>query len=198
MNEEVELKVILLGEAATGKTSLINVTIGKKFNPMQTPTVSSSYVTKSFTIGKTQYNINLWDTIGQESLRALTEIFIRDSQIVVFTYDITNRKSFEELEFWFQKAEGILGNEPIYAIVANKSDLYMEENVKETELKEYANKKKCPYKYTSATNPNSFISFLETLLENYINKNEGKSGKIKGIKLTDDNNGQNGKRRKCC
>ena len=51
-------------------------------------------------------DISLWDTAGQEIYRSLNHIFYRDAKIVLLVYDITNRRSFEEMKtYWFRQVE---------------------------------------------------------------------------------------------
>ena len=97
-----ELKCILVGETGIGKTCLINSLMGYGFNPNEQSSISSSFVTKIIKIGDKSYKVNLWDTIGQEEYHSLTKIFIKDSKLVFFVYDITSRKSFEKLDFWYK------------------------------------------------------------------------------------------------
>ena len=171
--DDNEIKVILVGESGTGKTSLINVAVGLSFNPDIVTTSSSTYVQKSFQISGKEYKLNLWDTIGQEKYRALTKIFIKDSKIVIFVYDITKKKTFDELEFWIKTIEEILGKEAVIGIVGNKSDLYLKEDVKEEIASNYAKSKGAFFKTTSAkADPLSFIKFLEILLKEYLKKNK--------------------------
>ena len=94
-------------------------------------TATANFVPKEFIIDGKSYLTNLWDTIGQEKFRSLTKIFIKDSKIVVFVFDITNRNSFKELNFWMNTIEEILGVDAILGIAANKQDLYDKEQVKE-------------------------------------------------------------------
>ena len=197
-SEDSDIKVILVGEMSTGKTSLINITIGGKFiEGKELTTSTASFVTKQMTIGDKTYTLNLWDTIGQEKFRSLTKIFIKDSKIVIFVYDITNMKSFTELEYWFKTIKEVLGDEAILGIAGNKQDLYVKEQVNEELVKKYAEEKKVPYKLTSAKNPLSFTSFLEDLLKTYIVKNGGIIESSGGKKLKGGNNPDE-KKKGCC
>ena len=194
--EEQEIKIILVGEPYTGKTSLINTAIGLKFEEnKEMSTATANFVTKEFKINGKSYMTNLWDTIGQEKFRSLTKIFIKDSKIVVFVFDITNKNSFKELNFWMNTIEEILGVDAIVGIAANKQDLYDKEQVKEEEIKKFSDEKNIPFKYTSAKNPKLFVSFLEELLQQYIVKCGGNVGGGSGKKLE---KGKDGKKRKFC
>ena len=163
--ENEEIKVILVGESGTGKTSLIKVSMGLIFQEgMELSTSSASFVTKKIKLGEKTYSLNLWDTIGQEKFRSLTKIFIKDSKIVIFVYDITNSRSFEELNFWFKIIHDVLGDSPILGICGNKQDLFVKEEVNEETAGKYAEEKGVPFRLTSAKNPMSFNLFLEDLL----------------------------------
>ena len=194
--EEQDIKIILVGEPFTGKTSLINTAIGLKFEEnKELSTVAANFVNKEFQIDGKTYITSLWDTIGQEKFRSLTKIFIKDSKIVVFVFDITNKASFKELNFWMNTIEEILGVDAILGIAANKQDLYDKEQVKEEEIKKFADDKNIPFKYTTAKNPKLFVSFLEELLIKYIDKYGGNIKGNSGKKL---DKGKDGKKRKYC
>ena len=196
--EEPEIKVILVGESFTGKTSLINTAMGLKFvEGVEASTSAASFVTKKVKIGEKTFLVNLWDTIGQEKYRSLTKIFIKDSKIVIFVYDITNKNSFKELDFWFKTIQDVLGDEPVIGIAGNKKDLVTKEEVPEEEAQKFADDKNVPLKLTSAKNPLSFNSFLEDLIKKYIEKNEGKIGGVDGQKLENKDNKKSGNK-KCC
>ena len=169
MSDE-EIKVILIGESGTGKTSLINATMGLKFKDTVESTTTNSFSSKTITINNKEYVLNLWDTIGQEKFRSLTKIFIKDSKIVILVYDITRKASFNELNFWLKMIQDILGDEPVLGICGNKSDLFVKEQVKEEEVKKYSQEKNIPFKLTSAKNPLSFNKFLEDLVKQYLEK----------------------------
>ena len=198
-NLDQEIKVILVGETGTGKTSLINVAMGMKFQEgVEASTSAASFVTKKINIGDKEYAINLWDTIGQEKFRSLTKIFIKDSKIVIFVYDITRLQTFKELDFWFKTIHDVLGDEPVLGIVGNKKDLIMKEQVNEEKAQKYAEDKNVPFKLTTAKNSMGFITFLEDLLKKYIEKTGGKIETSNGKKLEDKKDNNNKKEKKWC
>ena len=198
--DDDEIKVILVGEVATGKTSLINTLIGLEFKDKMESTQSSSIVQKKVTIKEKTYTINLWDTIGQEQYRSLTKIFMKGAKIVIFVYDITSKETFEQLEFWIDNTKEVLGDKPILGIVGNKSDLYDKEAVKEEVAEEYAEKKGIPFSLTSAKTPKTFSDFLEILVNRYIYKLERSINNtiIDGLKLDEQNESKKSKKKKCC
>ena len=196
MSDE-EIKVILIGESGTGKTSLINATMGLKFKESLESTTTNSFSSKTVTINNKEYTLNLWDTIGQEKFRSLTKIFIKDSKIVILVYDITRKASFNELNFWLKMIQDILGDEPILGICGNKSDLFVKEQVKEEEVKKYSEEKNIPFKLTSAKNPISFNKFLEDLVQKYLDK-RGVVGVGTKDKIDLNNKKRNNDKKKFC
>ena len=179
-NDELdEIKVILVGESGTGKTSLINVAIGEKFDPNSQSTLLSTFVPKKYERNGKNYTLNIWDTAGQEKFRAMTKIFTKNSKIVIFVYAINNRESFEIMKtYWVKSIKESLGDEPIIGIVGNKSDLFLEEKVKEEEGKEFANHLNVNFKLVTAKeDPVGFVDFMGDLLDEFLEK---KGIKVKG------------------
>ena len=79
--EENEIKIILLGDSGVGKTSLINIAVGKNFSDLMLTTLNASYSVKKVYINNKLYKLNLWDTIGQERYRQLTKLFYTNTKI---------------------------------------------------------------------------------------------------------------------
>ena len=198
--EEEEIKVILVGEPGTGKTSLINVSVGAKFQENTQSTLLSTFVQKKIDKNGKNYILNIWDTAGQEKYHAVTKIFIKNSKIVVLVYAINNKESFKGLQtYWYKTLKDALGEAPVFGMVGNKSDLFLNEEVKENEAMEFANEKEMKYKLVTAkNNPEGFIAFLNELLDQYIQQNEVVP-KRDTIFIEKDNNNNNKKvKKKCC
>jgi len=171
-NLENQIKIILLGNSGVGKTNLINIAIGVSFNEDEKTTTASSFSVKKIILNRQEYRINLWDTIGQEQFRQLTKIFFNNSKIVIFVYDISSKTSFEALPGWINDVDEQIGNNYIKGLVANKSDLYLEEEVKNEEGEEFANKIGARFLTISAKcdDPKKFEEFLVELVKEYIEK----------------------------
>ena len=171
--EDNSIKIILLGEAGCGKTNLINVCCDLEFDENSASNITASFSEKKITIKNTEYNLKLWDTVGQEKFRSLNSLFIKDSHICILVYDITMKKSFDELDFWLKTVEEKLGKRPLIAVVGNKIDLYENEKVSEEEGKDYAKKLKAPFLLTSAkTDSKGFIKFVNKLVEQFLEKHK--------------------------
>ena len=186
--EEEDIKVILVGEPGTRKTSLINVAIGKMFTDNSPSTLISTFVQKKFNKNNKEYILNIWDTAGQEKFRAMTKIFIKNSKIVILVYSINSKETYDGLkEYWFNIITEALGDEPIIAMVGNKSDLFLEEQIKEEEAKEFARENGIKFKLVSAKeDPDGFIEFLEELLDEYLRLNNKDTLKRETININSD------------
>jgi small GTP-binding protein len=197
-------KVILLGDTGVGKTCLIKVATDKGFDPEKSNTLTASFVRKKFLLNDQEYTFNIWDTIGQEKYRSLTKLYFKNAIIVFLVYDITSKKSFEALDFWYDQIKKELEeNSYILALVGNKKDLFDNEEISEEDGKEYANQINAKFKLTSAKDdPLSFTTLLEELFTKYIQNTENKGTinikkKSKSISLKH-NDKKDKKKRKCC
>ena len=183
IDDDEEIKVILVGEMGTGKTSLINTAIGLSFQDKLPSTTTNSIVNKIMEIKGKKYSINLWDTIGQEKYRSLTKIFMKGAKVVIFVYDITSRHTFTELDFWFKSTQEIINEKIVMGIIGNKSDLFLKEEVSEEEGRKLAKDKGFEFALTSAKNSSIFCEFLEKLVKKYIgvdpDEEEDKGKKLK-------------------
>ena len=184
---EKNLKIILLGEMSVGKTSLINVYFDKQFHNKVNPTIGAEAKSKIVNIHETTYKINMWYTAGAERFRSINQIFIKDSDIVILVYDITNQKSFSELSFWVKYVEELLGKDVILGVVGNKMDLFQEfdeeQIVSKEEGEKYANEIGALFCETSAKeDAKGFESFVHNLINDFNSK--GRVSKSDNIRLS--------------
>lgn len=104
--------------------------------------------------------LQLWDTAGQERFRSLIPSYIRDSNVAIICYDITSKKSFENLEKWINEVKLERGEDVIIVIVGNKSDLNNKRQVKFEELQELSSKNKVEIYLETSTKINHNVKLL--------------------------------------
>ena len=200
MEDDKIIKIILLGESGVGKTNLINIAIGNPFNENEKWTADYSFSEKKIKLKGKEYKLNIWDTIGQELYRQLTKIFYNNSKIVLFVYDITSKKSFDELNYWTKDVESQLGDKIVKGVIANKMDLFLNEQVKEEEGEEYANSIGAKFLLFSAKteNPKKIEQYLAELVEEYLTKRDDNDDNINGrITLSKKVASRENKKHKC-
>ena len=170
MEDDKIIKIILLGESGVGKTNLIQVALDQPFQKEKISTLISSYYESEIIIQNKKYVYTLWDTAGQEVYRSLNKTFIKDSKIVILVFAINNRKSFEEIDYWINSVkESLEENKYIMALVANKSDLFDEQEIPDEEIMKKGKELNIKTKITSAAEDSvGFKMFLEELLKDLV------------------------------
>ena len=201
MSDDNSIKVILVGMSGTGKTNIIKALVDKPFVDENDSTLTSSFVSKSIKINKKTYNLEIWDTAGQEVYKSLTKLFIVGSKVVIFVYDITDKSSFNELDYWVKTVKDILGKTPIYAIFGNKKDLFMNEKVTEEEGENKAQEIGAHFKLTSAKTERENINIIvNDLVKEYVEREEkdNKSISNREESFALQINKEPKKKKKCC
>ncbi|XP_074649877.1 ras-related protein Rab-21-like [Tubulanus polymorphus] len=143
-------KVVLLGEGAVGKTSLVLRYVENKFNDKHLTTLQASFLNKKLNIHGKKVNLAIWDTAGQERFHALGPIYYRDSNGAILVYDITDEDSFQKVKNWVKELRKMLGNHVVLVIAGNKIDLDKERHVNVREAEAYAESVGAQHFHTSA------------------------------------------------
>ena len=200
------IKVVLLGESAVGKTSIITRFVENKFKQDTMSSLSANFVSKKIDLGNNKsIKFDIWDTAGQEKYRALAKIFYQDSKIVILVYDITNKNSFNELKnYWYEKVKENSSSDVIFAIAGNKCDLYEKEEVEKTEGEKFAKEIGAIFHETSALNSNGINELFTDIAMKFSSPNVSsdnnsvENNKEDKHKLTLSNSKDNVKKGKIC
>lgn len=150
MGEIKQAKVILLGEANVGKSSLINRFISNNFSDHSDPTIGATFLSKIVDFDSQSVKLNIWDTAGQERYNSLAASYSRDSRACVLVYDITSKDSFQALQKWHNNIKDIISSDVVIAVVGNKEDMVDREAVSLAEAKNFAESIKALHMRTSA------------------------------------------------
>ena len=97
---DVHLKVIIVGDMDTGKTSIIKRYLYDKFDSNNNPTIVPELKTKIIKINGINYNINIWDLPGQDRNARVIGPFVRDTQGIVYCCEVKKQKTMENLKIW--------------------------------------------------------------------------------------------------
>jgi len=121
----LEVKIVLLGNINVGKTSIASRYCKNSFNEHHINTIGGAYQQQKVVLGNgAMVKLHIWDTSGQERFRAMTNLYYRDAQVAILTYDITSESSFVGIEFWIEELKYKVENENmILCLVGNKCDV---------------------------------------------------------------------------
>jgi len=125
--KKVLLKVILLGDSGVGKTSIMHQYVNKRYVTQYKATIGADFMTKEVAVDDKLVTLQIWDTAGQERFQSLGVAFYRGADACALVYDITDAKSFDNLESWMD--EFLVHAAPRnaetfpFVIMGNKSDL---------------------------------------------------------------------------
>ena len=148
-------------------------------------------------MGNKKYNLEIWDTAGQEKFHSLTKLFIKESRIVLFVYDITDKNSFTEIKSWVKIVKEVLDDKFVMGLAGNKKDLFLKEVINEVKGKEKAKEIGAIFKLTSAKEGEGIHELMESLLKEYIKRlNAGEFQDLDTSSKLDIKKAK--KKRKCC
>lgn len=119
--------VLLSTRHRVGKTSLMNQYVHRRFNNQYKATIGADFLTKEVMIDDKVVTLQIWDTAGQERFQSLGVAFYRGADSCVLVYDITDAKSFDNLELWSDEflVHAAPRNKETFpfVVIGNKADL---------------------------------------------------------------------------
>lgn len=196
-------KIIVLGDSGVGKTSILNKYVNKNFSLIYKSTIGSDFFTKEIFIDNNKIVLQLWDTAGNEKFYSLGTAFYRGTDACVLVFDITNYKSFYNIQTWYD--EFLLTTNPKdvenfpFILFGNKVDLIDNSTIEisEKQIMEFCKNKNIKYYSISVKNE---ITILNTIFENFAKNIHSKN---KDILLMNQNDNiilesENLEKNKCC
>ena len=219
----IKLKLIVVGNQGTGKSSILNRFVNETFDENYQATIGLDFHSKNITIHDQDVRLIIYDTAGQEKFRSLIPMYIREAQIILFIYDISDKDSFDSIPKWIQQVNDVINKEVVFVLIGNKLDLESNRKVTFEEGKKLAEKSNYVFQEVSAKTGENFEKLFEVQIfeavynkfkkefdkreeggEEQINNetNENTNGTITKNIVIDNNNNNNlkttKKKRKCC
>eukprot|EP00095_Tigriopus_kingsejongensis_P011810 snap_masked-scaffold71_size417697-processed-gene-3.3 protein:Tk11810 transcript:snap_masked-scaffold71_size417697-processed-gene-3.3-mRNA-1 annotation:"ras-related protein rab-5c" len=154
-NRMSQFKLVLLGESAVGKSSLVLRFVKGQFHEFQESTIGAAFLTQTLCLDDTTVKFEIWDTAGQERYHSLAPMYYRGAQAAIVVYDITNQDTFTRAKNWVKELQRQARADIVIALAGNKSDLAQKRLVEYEEANAYAEENGLLFMETSAKNANN-------------------------------------------
>ncbi|XP_053505716.1 ras-related protein Rab-28 isoform X3 [Ictalurus furcatus] len=168
--QERQLKMVLIGDGASGKTSVATRFAQEAFGKQYKQTIGLDFFLKRITLpGNLNVTLQVWDIGGQTIGGSMLDKYIYGAHGVLLVYDITNSQSFENLEDWYgavKKANEESDTQPVIALVGNKIDLEHMRTVKVDKHQRFCQENGIISQFVSAkTGDSVFLCFQRVAAE---------------------------------
>lgn len=168
-----QFKLVLLGESAVGKSSLVLRFVKGQFHEYQESTIGAAFLTQTVCLDDTTVKFEIWDTAGQERYHSLAPMYYRGAQAAIVVYDITNQDTFSRAKSWVKELQRQASPNIVIALAGNKADL--------------ANKRMVEYEEAQAYAEENSLLFMETSAKTAMNVNDIFLAIAKKLPKTDQN-----------
>lgn len=168
----IKIKLVFLGEASVGKTSIAERMLMNKFKNYQDSTIGASFFTKKTEINDEKVQYEIWDTAGQERYRSLVPMYYRNAECAVLVFDVNCHESYEKAKEYIKEIDINNSHCLMTILLGNKCDM-LKEKICEFEIREYCDTINAVYFECSAkTNRNiNFIQrYIDDKLPNLVKK----------------------------
>ena len=202
-NEEEQIKIILLGNTGVGKTAIITQFDQNTYNNKLISTYAPNFIKKELKIKNQIVKVHVWDTAGQEKFNSVSKLFVKNAKIIILVYDITEKISFEGLDYWYNFIKNDLVQDVVIGLAGNKVDLLnedgFEEQVSQEEAEKFAEKLGAEFSLLSAKCDKKGIDdFFVKLITKYIDKFFIPINDRKTIMISNETQKQTDKKKKNC
>ena len=146
---DMVVKLVLIGDSAVGKSNILNRYTKDQFTLNTKSTVGVEFAAKSVPVGDQIVKAQIWDTAGQERYKSVTNAYYKNSKGALIVYDITNKKSFDDVDSWYNDLKDKADSDTVLYLIGNKIDLESYRVVSETEGQQKAERlgRECLYRY---------------------------------------------------
>ena len=171
---EFVFKIVIIGDAAVGKTSLINQFVENSFNEDYKPTLGANIVRKDVNLDNTKVRLIMWDLAGQEKYRVVRSMYFQGCEGALLVYDVTRYHTLDNINNkWLKDYKKHVKKKGAYILIGNKTDLKDQVVVPTERGKELATKIKASHFIETSAKLGENIEEAFSLLVNQILNNHG-------------------------
>jgi small GTP-binding protein len=185
-------KIVLVGAAHTGKTSIANRFVYNDFAPNTIPTVQPAFFQKTISTDGTDLLLEIWDTAGQEQYRSLGPLFYRDADVGIVVFDLTDSSSFGKCKQWVADLRNARGLDIAIVLVGNKCDLPAIRTVAFDSAAQFARSINVVTVETSAKTGENVRLLFDTVAKEIVKRNSHKDDRKPGARIKQNAEGE------CC
>ena len=179
IKEDFKVKIVLLGDSGVGKTNLISRFTKNMFSPNSKATIGVEFFIKTYKVNNKILKIEIWDTAGQERYKSITSVYYKGAKGAFIVYDITSRKSFDDVDKWIEEIKEKTSKDIKLIIIGNKIDLKDERDITTNEALNKFKGMDIPFMETSALDDTNVSEVFLDLIKIYLNfYNYKQNGKI--------------------
>jgi small GTP-binding protein len=174
-NKLERLTLFFIGDSAVGKTSFLRKYTNNIFDSQQLSTFGIDFSLKTIKINGEEITLKFFDTAGQEQYRSLSSNLIKSADGIFLMYDITNRKTFEEIGKWIESIKESKKSDFPIVLIGNKCDLENERMVKKKEGEKFAQNQEFPFPFreTSCKDNINIEESVQILVNRIIDYKDG-------------------------
>ncbi|KAK6204542.1 ras family-domain-containing protein [Scheffersomyces amazonensis] len=156
------MKLLLVGDSGVGKSCLLLRFVEDKFNPTFITTIGIDFKIRTIESKGKRIKLQVWDTAGQERFRTITTAYYRGAMGIVLIYDVTDSRSFENVENWYETVIQHANDDAQIFLVGNKCDDEVNRQVSKEQGQALASRLNIPFLEASAkSNENVDTIFYE-------------------------------------
>jgi len=192
-----QFKLVLLGESAVGKSSLVLRFVKGQFHEYQESTIGAAFLTQTVCLSDTTVKFEIWDTAGQERYHSLAPMYYRGAQAAIVVYDITNQDTFGRAKTWVKELQRQASPNIVIALAGNKADLTQKRMVEHDEAAAYSEENGLLFMETSAKTAMHVNDIFLAIAEK-LPKNDQPAGRQQGINVGDSNQQGENQSKSCC
>lgn len=190
------MKLIVVGDSGTGKSSLLHRFVEDTFSEDQTQTIGVEFGAKVVNILGQKIKLQIWDTAGQERYKSVTRSYYRGAMGCLIVYDITSRPSYEHISNWLADVRQLAGKDVVVMLIGNKSDLAHADRrvVSHNEASLFAQENGLMHFETSAATgelvPDAFLKVAKTALARKLQGETAETDENTTVQLNQENEGK--------